>query len=169
MKEEMFDVVNDRDEVIGQDSRRRVHDSGRRHRAVHLLIFNTRGDLFLQKRSARKDTFPGAWDSSAAGHVDQGESYDAAAARELEEELGLVLPRPPARLFKIEAGPMTGAEFVWVYRGQAEGPFALCPDEIERGDWFSPAHIGRWIAAEPGDFADAFRLIWQIISARALL
>jgi hypothetical protein len=58
--------------------------------------------------------------------------------------------------------PETDAEFVWVYRCQAEGPFQLHPDEIERGGWFAPEKITRWIAEKPGDFAGAFRLIWEL-------
>ena len=59
------------------------------HRAVHILVFNQRGELFLQKRSMSKDNDPGMWDSSAAGHVDSGESYLDCATREIEEELGV--------------------------------------------------------------------------------
>ena len=55
-----------------------------------------------------KDTFPGAWDSSASGHVDSGEDYDACSVRELREELGLTAPVPPRRLFKIAASADTG-------------------------------------------------------------
>src|SRR5882724_4390992 len=103
MSEEIFDVVNERDEVIGQNLRREVHRLGLRHRAVHVLVFNRRGELFLQKRSMTKDTFPGAWDSSASGHVDSGEDYDACAIRELREEIGLETKHPPERLFRIES------------------------------------------------------------------
>src|SRR3984957_10973987 len=116
MSEEIFDVVNDRDEVIGQRARREVHRLGLKHRAVHVLVFNRRGEVFLQKRSMIKDTFPGTWDSSASGHVDTGEDYDACAVRELGEELGLVIAAAPARLFKIPACAETGEEFCWVYR-----------------------------------------------------
>src|SRR5436189_1813515 len=103
MKEEIFDVVNERDEVIGQECRSEVHRLGLRHRAVHVLIFNQRGEVFLQKRSMQKDTFPGAWDSSASGHLDRGEGYDDCALRELQEELGVVLATPPEKLFKLVA------------------------------------------------------------------
>src|SRR5687768_12939817 len=127
--EERFDVVNERDEVVGQETRREVHRRGLKHRAVHVLIFNNRGEVFLQKRSMNKDCFPGTWDSSASGHLDVGESYDACAVREVQEELGLRLPCTPNRLFKIDACPGTGHEFVWIYRCEAEGPFVLHPDE----------------------------------------
>ena len=87
MPEEIFDVVNERDEVIDHRPRSEVHRLGLRHRAVHVLVFNARGDVFLQKRSMLKDCFPGTWDSSASGHLDQGEAYDDCAVRELREEI----------------------------------------------------------------------------------
>ena len=108
MNEEIFDIVNGRDEVIGRLPRAQAHREGRKHRAVHVLVFNARGEVFLQKRSRTKDTFPGAWDSSCSGHLDSGEDYDAGAVRELGEELGLVLKAPPRRLFKIAACEETG-------------------------------------------------------------
>jgi isopentenyl-diphosphate delta-isomerase type 1 len=160
MSEEIFDVVNEQDEIIGRASRGEVHRQGLKHRAVHVLIFNARGELFLQKRSMKKDCFPGAWDSSASGHLDVGEEYDACALREVREELGISLSKPPQRLFKIAACPETGQEHVWIYRSEHEGPFVLHPDEIERGDWFSPQEITRWTREKPGDFAGALLLIW---------
>ncbi|MEK9738209.1 MAG: NUDIX domain-containing protein [Euryarchaeota archaeon] len=71
---EIFDIVNDSDKVIGSASRNEVHNRGLKHRSVHLLIFNKRGAVLLQKRSMEKDTFPGVWDSSVSGHVDSGEN-----------------------------------------------------------------------------------------------
>jgi isopentenyldiphosphate isomerase len=161
MSEEIFDVVNERDEVIDRQPRREVHRLGLKHRAVHVLVFNARGEVFLQKRSRKKDTAAGLWDSSASGHLDSGEDYDACAVRELREEIGLALAQTPERLFRIEACQETGWEFCRVYRCKAEGPFQLHPDEIESGGWFAPEKITRWIAEKSGDFASAFRLIWS--------
>jgi len=161
MSEEIFDVVNERDEVIGQQTRREVHRLGLLHRAVHVLVFNARGEVFLQKRSMKKDRQPGLWDSSASGHVDTGEEYDATAVRELQEELGWRVARPPRRQFKIDACPETDREFVWVYRLEAEGPFELNPYEIDRGGWFAPETVTRWMGERPQDFATALRFLWQ--------
>jgi isopentenyldiphosphate isomerase len=161
MPEEIFDVVNERDEVVGRRSRADVHRLGLMHRAVHVLVFNRRGDIFLQKRSMNKDRQPGLWDSSASGHLDCGEDYDACAIREVREEIGLRLAQPPERLFKLNAGPETDQEHVWVYRCEAEGPFQLHPEEIERGDWFAPEHVSRWMETKPEEFAAAFRVIWK--------
>jgi isopentenyldiphosphate isomerase len=161
MSEEMIDIVSDRDEVVGRLPRSEAHRLRRKHRAIHVLVFSARGEIFLQKRSMSKDTFPGAWDSSASGHVDSGEDYDTAAARELREELGLAVQTPPARLFKIAACDATGQEFVWVYRLESGGPFTLHPEEIERGEWFTPARVTGLIQSHPGDFAGSFVLIWR--------
>jgi len=161
MGEEIFDVVDERDEVIGQAPRSEVHRRGLKHRAVHVLVFNARGELFLQKRSMLKDCFPGAWDSSASGHLDTGEAYDACSVREVREELGVQLQDVPERLFKVDACAETGQEFVWVYQCRHEGPFVLHPEEIERGGWFAPDEVSRWIAGKPEDFASGLVLIWR--------
>ncbi len=161
MSEEIFDVVNERDEVIGRETRREVHRTGLKHRAVHVLVFNSRGEVFLQKRSMSKDTSPGLWDSSTSGHLNCGEDYDACAIRELREEIGLKVSACPTRLFKWEPCLETGEEFVWLYQCDSEGPFTLHPEEIERGEWFTPEHVSRWIADRPQEFAPAFVLLWN--------
>ena len=165
MSQEIFDVVNARDEVVGQQTRSEVHRLGLMHRAVHVLVFNARGQIFLQKRSLNKDRQPGLWDSSASGHLDCGEDYDACALRELREEISLQLSAAPQRLFKLPASLETDQEHVWVYRCEAEGPFTLHPDEIECGDWFAPDRVTRWMAERPQDFASALLLIWNRLNS----
>jgi isopentenyl-diphosphate delta-isomerase len=166
MAEEIFDIVNERDEVIGQAPRKEVHARGLRHRAVHILVFNARGEVFLQKRSMLKDTAKGKWDSSTSGHVDSGEDYDATAVRELGEEIGLVVTQPPERLFKVDACQETGWEFCWIYRCASEGPFTLHPEEIETGAWFAPEAVTKWVEERPREFARAFVLLWKLFIAR---
>lgn len=165
MSEEIFDVVNERDEVIEHRPRSEVHRLGLMHRAAHILVFNALGQVFLQKRSMSKDRQPGLWDSSASGHVDTGETYEACAVRELREEIGLRLAQPPQALFKLAASPETDQEHVWVYRCSAEGPFKLHPEEIERGDWFAPEAVTRWMKERPQEFAGALLVIWPRVRA----
>ena len=166
MNEEIFDVVNERDEVVGQMPRREVHRLGLMHRAVHVLVFNAAGQVFLQKRSMTKDRQPGLWDSSASGHLAAGEDYDACAVRELHEEIGLEVITIPQRVFKLAACAETDQEHVWVYRCQAEGPFVLPPDEIERGEWFAPETVSGWMQERPQDFAAALLFIWSRLKPR---
>jgi isopentenyl-diphosphate delta-isomerase type 1 len=164
--EEWFDVVNDRDEVIGRATRREVHATGRWHRAVHVLVFDAAGRVFLQKRSLRKDLCPGLWDSSCSGHLDAGEDYDAAAVRELGEEIGVQAAAAPARWFRIHACAETAWEFVWVYRLRHDGPLTLEPEEIQYGEWVAPAEISARISARPDDFCPSFKLLWPLAARR---
>lgn len=166
VSEEIFDVVDERDEVIGRRTRAEVHRLGLMHRAVHVLVFNKRGEVFLQKRSMSKDRQPGLWDSSASGHLDTGETYDVCALRELQEEIGLKPAASPRRLFKLAASPETDQEHVWVYQCEAEGPFELNTEEIESGGWFSPKEVTRWMKERPEEFASALAVIWPRLMER---
>ena len=160
MNEDIFDVVNDDDEIIGRELRSVVHARGLLHRAVHVLVYNAAGQLFLQKRSMAKDNDPGLWDSSCSGHVDSGESYAVAAERELMEEIDLLVDEPMEELFKIEASAGTGWEFAVIYRTEDEGPFNLCPEEIDEGRWFTPEEINNALASEPEKFSPTFKIVW---------
>ena len=166
MAEEYFDVVNERDEPVGRATRREVHARKLWHRAVHILVFDAAGRIFLQKRSMKKDISPGLWDSSCAGHVDAGEDYDTAAVRELGEELGLQLAETPERWLRLESRPETGWEFCWVYRLTHEGPFTLHPEEIETGEWLTMDEVRRRLANQPEQYCSAFRLIWSLTDVR---
>jgi 16S rRNA (adenine1518-N6/adenine1519-N6)-dimethyltransferase len=161
--EERFPVVNEEDHVIGDAPRSEVHGNNLRHRAVHMLVFNHLGELFLQKRSRWKDRHPGLWDSSAAGHVDAGEEYDVAASRELREELGVAANL--TRVAKLAASEKTGQEFIWLYRAAHDGPFQMPKSEIEHGEFFPTEIVSGWVEARPSDFAPGFLECWQAFTA----
>ncbi len=157
---ERFPVVDENDEILHDASRSEVHANNLRHRAVHILIFNPAGELYLQQRSRWKDRHPLKWDSSAAGHVDVEESYDETAPRELEEELGISVPLK--KISKLPASERTDQEFIWLYRGEHAGAFSPNRAEIETGAFFPKAVIDGWIAARPADFAPGFIECWKV-------
>src|SRR5260370_35441556 len=134
--EERFPVVDEQDRVKGVAPRSQVHANNLLHRAVHILIFNPAGEVFLQMRSRSKDPHPLAWDSSAAGHVNVGEEYDHTAARELREELGIETPLE--RVAKLPASERTDYEFIWLYRGSHDSDLRPNPTEVEAGKFFPP-------------------------------
>ena len=151
---EIFDVVDDEDKLLRTASRHTAHREKLMHRAVHIFVFNKRGELFLQRRSRWKDMHPRRWDSSAAGHVNSGDNYDDTAPRELEEELGI---KAEVELIGgITARPETGWEHVRLYSARHDGPFNLEPAEIETGGFFTVDQIKRWVEARPQDFANGF-------------
>ncbi|HBF33599.1 TPA: hypothetical protein DDW35_03445, partial [Candidatus Sumerlaeota bacterium] len=130
---DLFPVVNERDEVIGSAPRREVHLKKMRHRAVHVVVFNSRGEILLQRRSATKDSYPGWWDISMGGHVDAGEEYEDAVRRELKEELGI--EASVKEIGRREASAESGWEFIRVYECQCDGPFSFPEDEISELRW----------------------------------
>lgn len=154
-RDEMFDVVDENDVVIDTLPRGEVHARDLRHRAVHVLLFNRAGEVFLQKRSIWKDRNPGLWDSSAAGHVDSGEDYATAAHREMLEEIGI--DTELVQIGRIGCGPDTGYEFLEVFTGSHDGPFSFAATEVEGGAFFSVAQVTRWLESFPSDFTPIFR------------
>jgi isopentenyl-diphosphate Delta-isomerase len=161
---ELFDVVDAQDAVIRQETRAEVHRQRLFHRAVHILVFNSAGQVYLQQRSATKDTYPGRWTTSCSGHVDAGETYAVAARRELAEELGVVLPLEvePAPLLKHPPRRDTGWEFIWIYTLVHDGPLTPDPAEISAGRWVAPAELDALLAREPSAFTPSFRLVWRL-------
>lgn len=88
--QERVDLLNDDGKPLGRSEFRNIaHSKGLWHRTVHIWIRNLRGELLLQQRSVKKETFPGLWDISAAGHITAGDSSIFAAVREVHEELGI--------------------------------------------------------------------------------
>ena len=158
-RNERFPIVDKKDRILRYANRSEVHGNNLRHRAVHILIFNEAGELYLQQRSRWKDRHPLKWDSSAAGHVAFRESYDETARRELKEELGTTVPLH--KVSKVSASQRTDHEFIWLYRGLTSGD--LVPDnfEIEQGAFFRPAVIDGWTSARPEDFAPGFLECWK--------
>ena len=161
--EEIFDIVDSNDRVIGTAPRSEIHAKGLLHRAVHLWIFHPDGRLLLQKRSLTKDREPGRWTSSVSGHVNSKEDYDTAMHREIPEEIGV--PASTCKDFqKVKQFPAslaTDQEFVWLYQAVHSGPFQPDPHEVASLDWFFPAQIDQMLRDQPSTFSSCLRLLWN--------
>lgn len=156
---EILDVVDQADNVIGQATRFRIHAEGLKHRAVHVLVFDPKGRLYIQRRSHSKDRFPNRLDSSAAGHVDSGESYLDAANRELREELGIEASLREA--LRVEASEITDQEHVVLYDTETDQVPVPDPDEIIWGSFMSQEELDELMSRTPDDFVPAFIHLWK--------
>jgi len=161
VSEELLDVVDAQDRVIGVKTRGEIHSRGLMHRAVHILLFNEAGRVFLQKRSLSKDENPGLWDTSAAGHVDSGEDYLGCALREIHEELGIEAGPGFEFLFKMEPCRATGNEHSKVFRYRHDGPLRLHSGEIDDGAWLEPKTLDERVAAGDPTLTQVLARIWR--------
>jgi isopentenyl-diphosphate Delta-isomerase len=164
MVEEIFDIVDEQDRVVGQAPRSVVHARKLLHRAVHIFVINSRRELLLQKRSALKDEYPLCYTSSASGHLSAGESYDTAAPRELHEELGLA--GPLEWLAKFPAGLQTSQEHTVLYRTTTDTRPRIDPREIDAVTFHPLDEIAAMIAREPKLFSPCFVTLFEWYRAR---
>lgn len=158
---ELFDIVNEDDQVIGQASRSECHgDPALIHRVAHVHVFNRRGELLLQKRSLQKDIQPGKWDTSVGGHLDRGETYLLAARREMAEELGLT-GISLTFLYASKIRNEVESENIASYLAVAEGPFRFSREEIDEVRFWPAVEIEA--ALQRGIFTPNFEAEWELL------
>lgn len=162
-KAEIFDIVDEHDQVIGQAARSACHGNPALvHRVAHVLVFNSRGELLLQKRSPHKDIQPGRWDTSVGGHLDPGEGYLQAAVREMEEELG-ICGVPLTFLYYSRMRNEVESENVATYLTRYDGEVVFPVEEIDE--------VRHWRAEEieaalgGGLFTPNFEEEWRLFLA----
>jgi isopentenyl-diphosphate delta-isomerase type 1 len=162
--EEIFDVVDEADRVVGQAPRSVVHRERWLHRAAHVFVFDSAGRLALQLRSAAKDEYPLCFTSSASGHLGSGEGYEEAAVRELGEELGLDAGLSPIALeflVKLPASPETAYEHTALFRLGSDEPLRPDPEEIAELVCLPLREVAEWMDREPAKFSPPFRELFR--------
>lgn len=135
--EERFPVVDEEGQVIGFATRGECHNGSRLlHPVVHLHVFNSRGEVYLQKRPAWKDIQPDKWDTSVGGHIDYGETPEQALVREVREELGIT-DFIPERVGRYVFESCRERELVYVHRTTYDGPITPSAEELDGGRFWS--------------------------------
>ena len=143
---ELVTIVDRDNNITGSATRRRMRAERLPHRCSYILVFNPRGELYVQKRTMIKDIYPGYWDPAAGGVMQVGESYEESAAREVGEELGVrgVELRPLFDMwFEDERSAVWGRAFTCVYGG----PLELQAEEVEFVVPMTPSAVLRRAAA----------------------
>jgi isopentenyl-diphosphate delta-isomerase len=142
MTDELLDIVNDEDIIIGQEMRSTVHQLGLQHRGVHVLLFTRDGKMLVQKRSADRAASPSMLDCSVSEHVRAGESYFVAALRGMKEEMGVTgVEINPLVTFRMNYG-INDNEISRIFEGIVDPEkVKFDPVEIEEIGYFSVAEI----------------------------
>jgi isopentenyldiphosphate isomerase len=152
----LIQVSDDDSRIIGPVERRFVHGNPAIiHRAVHIVILNDEGLMLLQKRAAAKYIMPGRWDTSVGGHVDYGESYEEAAHREAEEELGVPLA-DLEYLYFLPVRDSVESENIRSYFCRHSGPFHPNPEEVEELRFWNRKQVETAVGA--GDLTPNFEI-----------
>lgn len=144
---ELLDIVDEDDRVLRAAPRRRVIDEYHIHRAVMFFVFDREGRVYVNQRSESKEIYPSYWSIGFGGHVLAGESYDAAATREVQEETGL-LDRPLA-IGTFKKRTADERENVTVYRVIASRDPDPYPEEIAQGEFQTMAELSERIGRLP--------------------
>ena len=134
---ERFPIVDEEGKVIGAATRGECHNGSRLlHPVVHLHVFNSRGEVYLQKRPEWKDIQPGKWDTAVGGHIDEGETPEQALTREVREELG-ISDFKPERVGQYVFESQREREYVYVNRTTYDGPVHPSAEELDGGRFWS--------------------------------
>ena len=163
MNDELLQLVDRLGNPIGTAPRSECHGNPELIQAVvHLHLFDKAGRMYLQKRAASKDRFPGRWDTSVGGHVAPGETPEAAIRREAREELGIDLDGSDGiggldRLQPYIYSDETETEFVVPFRLVFSGSPRPNPEEVEDGAFFELEDIRRRLREQPEEFTPHFR------------
>ena len=138
---EWFEIITPDGQSVGYATRNLCHRCpALLHRVIHAFVFNSRGELYLQKRSPNKDIQPGKWDTSVGGHVNPGELPEQAVQRETAEELNIT-PDSFTLLYTYIWESDRESELVNTFLCQHDGDCHPDPEEIEEGRWWSPEEI----------------------------
>jgi isopentenyl-diphosphate Delta-isomerase len=168
MNEEHVVLVDEQDREIGTEEKLRAHREGRLHRAVSVFVFNSRGEMLLQRRAREKYHSGGLWSNACCSHPRPGESAADAAARRLTEELGLTASLEPAFSFiyraELDAG-LVEHELDHVFVARTDEDPIPWPEEVEEWRWIDLDTLAVELADYPGRFTAWFPLALQRILA----
>lgn len=160
IKREFLEVIDEDCNPIGIFTREEIHKNKFCHKAVHIFLFNDKGEIYLQKKAETMDENPGLWSSSVSGHVRVGESFLTAAQRELKEELSIKVKLE--EVLKVKPSEYTGRQCIVLYVGKTIKNPHPNPLEIREGRFFTKEEVNTLLKNHPEKFTLTFQLLWKL-------
>ena len=154
-------LVDEKDNQIGTGKKSKIHKEGRLHRAFSILIFNSKGELLLQKRAKTKYHSGGLWTNTCCSHPRAGEDLRGAARKRLKEEMGIEaeLEEKFSFIYKVKLGDLTEHEFDHVFMGKFNGKPEINPEEADDWKWMGIQKLKKDIKENPENYAFWFKII----------
>lgn len=161
--EEKVVLVNENNEVLGLMPKMEAHEKGELHRAISILIYNSKGEMLIQQRATSKYHWPMIWSNAVCSHPRENEEFEAAAYRRLEEELNIRCSLTEAHRFIYkatdEATGLIEHEYDVVFKGEFSGEIPFNQDEINAIRWITVNELKSEIDSEPEKFSFWFKEI----------
>lgn len=165
----LISYVDEDDNVIGAGPKREAHEKGIFHRIARVFLFGPDGRMLIHRRAWHLNSMPGRWDQSAGGHVDEGESYLVAAARETAEEIGvtgIILKEELKRFTEERDTQKLKRRFNMVYSATYDGEITANADEVAETQWIALAELDAWMRDRPQDFTPDFLYLYATFRAK---
>lgn len=171
MADELIDICDENNKVIGKEMKSKAHIEGLWHRAIHIWIYNSRGEILLQLRAKDKSLYPDRWDVSVAGHISAGEEPIISGLREANEEIGLKINKSNLIFYKIwkDKSVFNGLknnEYNYVYFYKYDGDIhslKLQEEELQEIKFFSENEILNGLKKDPDSFVSHGEYWFEII------
>lgn len=169
MAEELIDIVDENNNLTGEHkTKSEAHRDGSWHRAAHIWIYNSKGEVLLQLRAKEKELYPDVWDVSVAGHVSAGEEPITSALREIKEEIGLNIKIEDLEFYKVISekiifNEMINNEFHYVYLMKYDSEandLKLQKEEVQKIKFIPVEDIGRGLKENPEKYVPHNKEYW---------
>ncbi len=161
--EEKVVLVNENNEVLGLMPKMEAHEKGLLHRAISILLYNSKGEMLIQQRAKTKYHWPLIWSNAVCSHPRENEDFQDAAQRRLKEELNITCSLKEVYRFiykaKDEQTGLIEHEYDVVYKGQFDGEIPFNPNEIESIRWIALDSLSQDIEDQPEVYSFWFKEI----------
>lgn len=172
MHEEVV-LVDEQNEVLGYMDKLEAHKKALLHRAISVIVFNTKGEMLIQQRGLNKYHWAGIWSNTCCSHPRKEETFKQAAERRLFEELGIntSLKEEFHFIYKAYDQPsnLTEYEYDTVFLGTYDAPFEFNTNEVNAIKWVKPAELLKDIDANPHQYSFWFKIILEELKKRNII